>query len=410
MSRLLKWLTFLALAIALVLRNPLLFLAGVLLLLLAIVTGLWDRYALAGVTYTRHFGEPRLFVGEETDVTVEIVNAKPLPLSWLKVEDEWPNEVKLLRGTLHYHWKPGRRLLINIVSLRFYQRIRKRYRIQAVHRGALEFGPAEISSGDMFGFRDQQQEVLQVDRLIVYPRVVPVAPFRLPAGYPFGDEKALRRVADDPLRISGVRAYAAGDSLRTIHWRATARRGELQTRTFDPSAAQVTGLFLDLRTLPDSPGYVPEYLEYGISAAASLARHLLDQRHAVGLYVNGGWRGTGALTLRLPPSRRPDHWFDILDGLARLSGLTAADFKHMLQVETPRLPFGATVLVITAVPNTDLAAVLLDVRAARHPVGLVTVGDAPPRTFSPDIPTFWIGGRSAYNHLTELVLDASRPA
>jgi uncharacterized protein (DUF58 family) len=250
----------------------------------------------------------------------------------------------------------------------------------------------------------------QVDTLIVYPRVVPVAPFRLPAAYPFGDERAVRRVADDPLRISGVRAYAAGDSLRTIHWRATARRGELQTKTFDPSAAQVTGLFLDLRTLPDSPGYVPEYLEYGISAAASLARHLLDQRHAVGLCVNGGWRGTGALTLRLPPSRRPDHWFDILDGLARLSGLTAADFKHMLQVETPRLPFGATVLVITAVPNTDLAAVLLDVRAAGHPVGLVAIGDAPPRAFPPDIPTFWIGGRAAYNHLTELVLDASRPA
>jgi uncharacterized protein (DUF58 family) len=408
-NRLLKWLTFLALAAAFVLRNPLLFLAGVLLLLLAIVTGLWDRYALAAVTYTRRISEPRLFAGEETDVTVEIVNAKPLPLSWLKVEDEWPDEVKLLRGTLHYHWKPGRRLLINIVSLRFYQRVRKRYRVQAVHRGALEFGPAEISSGDMFGFREQLQEVPQTDTLIVYPRVVPVAPFRLPAAYPFGDERAARRLADDPLRVAGVQAYASGDSLRTIHWRATARRGELQTKTFDPSAALVTALFLDLRTLPDSPGYIPEYLEYGISAAASLARYLLDARYAVGLYVNGAWRGAGALTLRLPPSRRPDHWFDILDGLARLSGLTAADIKHVLQAERPRLPFGATVLVISAVPSLALAAILLEARAAGHPVGLIAIGDTPPPQLSPEIPAFWIGGRAAYKDLTELVLDASRP-
>ncbi|MGC8781207.1 MAG: hypothetical protein ACP5UQ_10115, partial [Anaerolineae bacterium] len=100
MTRALNWLTVLLFIAAVWLRNPLLFLLAVLLGLVAGVTALWDRYALAEVTYTRHIASPRLFVGEETDVTITIVNAKPLPLAWLKIEDEWPGQITLTRGRL----------------------------------------------------------------------------------------------------------------------------------------------------------------------------------------------------------------------------------------------------------------------------------------------------------------------
>ncbi|MFO7623917.1 MAG: hypothetical protein R6V73_06165, partial [Anaerolineales bacterium] len=73
----------------------------------------------------------------------------------------------------------------------------------------------------------------------------------------------------------------------------------------------------DIQTVRGMPGLVEDYLEYGISAAASIARLLLDRREAVGLYVNG-WQRRTATGVRLPPSRRPEHWEAILDALARL--------------------------------------------------------------------------------------------
>jgi hypothetical protein len=78
-TRALNWLTVLLFIAAVWLHNPLVFLLAVLLALLAGTTALWDRYALAEVTYTRCILTPRLFVGEETDLEIEIVNAKPLP-------------------------------------------------------------------------------------------------------------------------------------------------------------------------------------------------------------------------------------------------------------------------------------------------------------------------------------------
>ncbi len=399
MTRVLNWLTVGLFVAALASRNPLLFLLATLLALVAGLTALWDRYALTAVTYTRHIATPRLFVGEETDAVIEIVNAKPLPLAWLKVEDEWPDEVALLRGRFHHHWKVGRRVLFNMISLRFYERVRKQYRLRAEHRGALAFGPVELRSGDMFGFREQEQEVAEQDWLIVYPKVVPVTELGLPAAHPFGDAKTARRIIEDPLRVAGVRPYVPGDSPRYIHWRATARRGELQTRVFDPSAAHTTALFLDLRTLRDAPGMNPDYVEYAISATASLARYLLDAREAVGVYVNGAWRNAETLTVRLPPARRPAHWFDILDALARLSGFTAADISVFLAANLGTLPFGATIIVVSAAPTENLSATLLDARRAGHPVALVAIGEAPPADVPDVIPVFWIGGEAAYRRL-----------
>jgi uncharacterized protein (DUF58 family) len=405
-TRALNWLTVLLFIAAVWLHNPLVFLLAVLLALLAGMTALWDRYALAEVTYTRRIFTPRLFVGEETDLEIEIVNAKPLPLAWLKAEDEWPGEITLQRGRLGYSWKPGRRLLFNMVSLRLYERVRKQYRLRADQRGALEFGPAELRSGDIFGFREQRQELAEPDLLIVYPKVVPVTDLGLPAAHPFGDAKAFRRILEDPLRVSGVRPYLPGDSPRYIHWRATARRGDLQTKTFDPAAAHTTALFLDLRTVRDAPGISPDYLEYAISAAASLARFLLDAREAVGLYANGSWRNAGILTVRLPPTRRPAHWFDILDTLARLTGYPINSLDQLLLAELSALPPGATIIAISAVPTEGLYVALMDGRRGGHPVALVAIGEQAPADAPDEIAVFWIGGHEAYRHLKELDLHA----
>lgn len=405
MPRFLTWFAALLFLLSILSQNPLLFLLSVLLGLVGLITELWGRYALAGVTYVRRLGAKRIFVGEEIDLWIELVNAKPLPLAWLKVEDEFPGEIELVKGQLSFSHKETRRILQNLVSLRFYERLRKHYRLRAIHRGALEFGPAEITSGDMFGFQTQQQTVTEVDWLIVYPKVVPVTALGLPARHPFGDATTTRRFSEDPLRVMGVRAYAPGDSPRRIHWKATARRNELQTKVFEPGATQTTAVFLDIQTLPYGyQGVVPEYLELGVTAAASVARYLLDAREAVGLYANGSRRNERDL-VRLPPARRPARWFEILDTLARLNYLPSLPLEAYLRAELTQLPFGTSFVVVTPVVTERLGATLLDLDRAGHPVTLLSIGEVAPANVPDEIRQYWIGGREAYVGLAALELS-----
>ena len=83
-------------------------------------------------------------------------------------------------------------------------------------------------SGDVFGFFSKEDTFTNWQYLLVYPLVVPLTRFSLPARHPFGDRRAPRRLLEDPARVIGVRDYAYGDSLRCVHWKATARTMQLQ--------------------------------------------------------------------------------------------------------------------------------------------------------------------------------------
>jgi len=400
------WIGLLAL-FALVLRSRLYVLFVVLLGIASGTSILWEKYCLHAVTYRRQLRDPRVFYGEETDLTIEVTNAKPLPLAWLLIRDAFPKNLSLLTGELvegdgQEQQERAVVHLTDMLSLRWYERVKRTYRIRGDNRGMYKFGPVNLASGDLFGFGRKTETWNHQDRLIVYPRIVPVIQLSLPAERPSGEMKARRRIMDDPLRPATVREYVPGDSIRHIHWKNTARANQLQTKVFDPSASHVLALFADMQTVHNPYGMVSEYLELVISATASVAIAGLDQRYAVGLYANGGPRDARHWTI-VPPGRSAGQATEILDALAPLFGFRLIPLHHLLRRSMPILPFGSTVVTITALATEELYAALLSMQDAGHPVVLLTVGDEKPQV-PPMFTNYHLGGRDAWRHLEALEL------
>jgi len=390
--------------LSLILRYNLLFLFTILLALASGASLLWYRYCLDGVTYRRRFGDERIFCGEETELTIEVTNAKPLPLAWLLIRDAFPRNVSLLTGYLGAVGSPEATVfsLTDMLALRWYERVQRIYRIRADTRGIFEFGPASLTSGDIFGFGFKSATAQDIDRLVVFPKVVPVEHLGLLYERPSGELKAQRKVIEDPLRMSTVREYTPGDSIRYIHWKNTARLNQLQTKVFDPSASEVIVLFVDLQTTPNPYSYVSEHLELIITAAASIAVHALAQRQVVGLYANGGPRDAGHWTV-VAPGRSPGQGMQILEGLAPLTGFRLLSLPQLIRRSMPTLPYGSTAVVLTARPTEETLVALLGLQDRGHRAVLLTVGDE-----VPDIPasfaTFHLGGRDAWHRLETLEL------
>src|SRR6185312_4501918 len=78
-----------------------------------------------------------------------------------------------------------------------------------------------------------------------------------------------------------------GDSMRRIHWPATARAGKLQVKKLEPAMTLQTVLLLDLHPEHYDQQLVDPYQELAIVAAASFAHRLIELRQAVGLISNG---------------------------------------------------------------------------------------------------------------------------
>lgn len=360
--------------VALVIRQPLLALLAFAITLALGIALIWRRYGLKALRYTRDFSQNRAFPGEEITLEITLENAKILPLAWLEVEDEFPSELQFPGLELDLSPMPKVGVFRTIFSIRPYERVRRRYRVTCTRRGRHRFGPANISTGDIFGFASSHQEFEGTDYLVIYPRVRPVTEFGLPAKQPFGDYKPVRALLEDPIRFSGVRPYVPGDLPRRIHWRASARTGDLQSKQFEPSATPVVALFLDVNTFEHFwEGLDTDLLELAISAAASLAAYALDERRQVGLYVNAPLYG-GEHMVRIPPSRHPDQLRRVLEALAQLIPHTGNRIENLIGAESRHLPWGATIVVVTGNVTKGLEETLARLFRAGHAITLLTFG------------------------------------
>ncbi|NLE77170.1 MAG: DUF58 domain-containing protein, partial [Chloroflexi bacterium] len=255
-------------------RQPGLVLIAVFLLIILPAAWLWNRLSLWRVTYRRQFSEQRAFVGETVTLTVRLENRKPLPISWLRVSDLIPEELVPQGATITPSHLPLRNTLLLLFTLRAFERVSQRYQFTCTQRGLYRFGPATLQSGDLFGLFGSRRRDESEDLLIVYPSVKPLNHWNLPPKEFLGETRASLRIFEDPVRTIGVRDHQPEDGLRRVHWKATARTGELQSRVYEPTTTHKLLLVVNVATFARHwQGVDEELLEQVISVAASIAAY-----------------------------------------------------------------------------------------------------------------------------------------
>lgn len=162
---------------------------------------------------------------------------------------------------------------------------RAAYRLPTDRRGIFDLGPLELHLEDPFGLAGRGHPGAAATRLTVYPRVDAIPPLPMTRG---NDPHA---GADHPTALASagedfyaLREYEMGDDLRRVHWKATARTGELMIRQDEmPWQGRVTVL-VDLRRAV----HTPATLEQAVSAAASVVSACWRHRSLVRLVATDG--------------------------------------------------------------------------------------------------------------------------
>jgi uncharacterized protein (DUF58 family) len=125
-------------------------------------------------------------------------------------------------------------------------------------------------------------------------------------------------------------------------------------------------------------GVNPLRLEQAISVAASIASHAVEERYLVGLVANGSIPHSDQ-PIKVFPSRRPDQLARVLEALAAVTSFATASIETLLLAESSRLPWGATLVVVTAVVTEELLGTLLRLHEVGRRLALVSLEEEPPR-------------------------------
>ena len=379
-----KWFVFalIAIVVALVLNLPVLAFAVVVGLSVFSVTGWLTNRWTSQITGHRKWSHETAEVGQLVTATVEVRNAGTLPIAWMLVEDLVPaDQPKSVRQRIVLH---GSRL--KVARLRPGQTTQLIYQIECLYRGFYQLGPIVVETGDYYGLQRSYRVLGQPNYLLVHPKVIRIENYDIQSRRPIGEVVMTHRLFEDPTRISGVRQYQDGDPLTRIHWRATARTGQLQSKQFQPSSMSGATIVLDFHDPTYDPKHEPYRSELGITAAASIANALHEMNQQFGFISNGldaaerirteGWIGdartrTAAVQhvvaqgkldrmqpVVVPTRKSADQIRQVLELLARLElnqGLTLA---QLIWETSERMPSDASLIVLLAQPTLEAAIAL----------------------------------------------------
>lgn len=372
-----SWIRFAVMMIilgAVVRSNSLIILATMLLVVIPIAWA-WNRVSLWRVNYERTLSENRVFVGETVDLNIRLNNRKILPLPWIQIDDRFPLTLPPENKSLAPSHIPLTAYLSNHAALGAFERAHWNFRLPCKQRGYYALGPARIRSGDLFGLFERSRESGRTDRLIVYPRIAPMEDWGLPPKDPIGEVKARLPLFDDATRPRGARDYRPDDAPKHIHWRATARRGELQVKVYDPTISYQWVLFVNIASYKIAwQGVDVELLERVISFAASLAKFAVEQKYAVGLIANGTWPESDQ-RLKILPSRDPNHLRHVLEALAAISSFVTTPIETLMRQESASLSWGATLVAITGVVTKELLAEMIRLRRVGRRMALISLDE-----------------------------------
>ena len=360
-------------------RGGLLVLAGVLIVTVGIAW-LWNQYVFYQVHYERKLHYTRGFPGEQIDCSLLIENRKFIPLGWLDIRDKWPwavgpeNNADLMESD---NVEEG--FLRMLFTMRPFHKIRRDLGISLRKRGVFLLGPANSISGDPFGFFENRQELGVRQQITVFPTVKKISEIGLNPDDPFGLATTRRRLYQDATRPIGVRDYQPQDGFRHIHWPATARVGELQTRVFQPISGLDLIICLNVATFePHWQGVWPGLLEALLQTAASIAHESFGEGFRVGLISNGGVARAGR-TFRIPPGRSPRHLPHLLEALASLHPIVSGRFDRFLLKEAPRLEYGSTLVIVTGVMPASLREAIVRLGARNRKIILISLAKQLPQ-------------------------------
>ncbi len=371
-------LLFLLFLIGIALQSQWLIYFSTTILVIFSVVHYWTTHALDRVHYRRSFRYRRGFPGEESPVTIEISNQKILPLSWLKTEDPWslqiaPTDEALLAPSPI----EGEGWLVNVANLRWFAKVRRRFSVRFGKRGVYYVGETRLSSGDLFGVSMTEKTIPNREYLTVFPALLPFEMLELQTEDPFGEARAKNTLFEDPTQFAGIRPYRPEDGFRRIHWAATARSGELQTKMLQPVSAHTLAVCLNLSTSEQFwLGYSSPLLEKLISVAATLCYYGIQHRYSVGLYANGCLANADQ-PFRIQPGETQQHLARLLEALAGITPYIPQSFEAFLTDSLPQIPYGTTLLIITGILPESLVETLMRLRTIRRRLLLYKTGDPP---------------------------------
>lgn len=233
----------------------------------------------------------RLSNGDENKVELQVVNNMHSTVL-IDIIDELPVQFQKRDWKLTYRFKAGEQK--NII-----------YKIRPVERGAYEFGNTVLYTRSLLGLLMRRDDAGEKQTVPVYPSYMQMRKYELLSQTTVQSEygsKRMRKLGHS-MEFDNIKEYVRGDDIRTINWKATARKASLMVNNYTDERSQQVYCIIDKGRLMKMPFNDLTLLDYAINSTLVLTNVCLQKQDRVGVLTFANKMGSLIAADRKPVQR-----------------------------------------------------------------------------------------------------------
>ena len=232
----------------------------------------------------------RLSNGEVNDITIELTNRMPFVID-LKIIDELPEQMQEREFLIKKRMQPSEKSVVG-------------YKITPQQRGVYGFGNILLFAQSQLGLVRRRQAIAAEEKVRVYPSFVNLGKYQIMSQATSSEQGSRRmRKIGHSMEFEQIKDYVSGDDIRTINWKATARKGLLMVNNYVDERSQQVYCIIDKGRLMKMPFYGLSLLDYAINATLALTNVCLKKQDRIGLMTFSNKYGSVIAADRQPVQR-----------------------------------------------------------------------------------------------------------
>jgi len=323
---------FLALA-GLIRLNYLFISAGLVMLIFVVLSSFLDVW-MPNVQIRRETTSDNIF--ENGDLSVKfIVKNKGLGIGFVEIYDQLPPQARITKGSNY-----------TLLYMKPWQEVSFEYSLKLPLRGHYHLGPVKMRVKDAFDLFYNEKIEESIHSFSVFPEIEVLEEQIIKSRAP----KLLSGAM--PLNVIGagtefysLREFVPGDSLRSVNWKALAKKGKMMVNETVREDVMDVILLLDAREVSAVGGGKDTPLEMSCRAAATYAKQLLDERNNVALMIYG------ESIERIDLDRGEHHLFKILTALSSATPKGNLKLEIVMKDMLPYIPSGSPIILFSSLDD-----------------------------------------------------------
>lgn len=226
--------------------------------------------------------------GDDNKVAIQVTNTMRFTVN-MEIIDELPEQFQKRNWVLYHRFKPGEQKNIH-------------YTVKPTERGEYEFGKILLYIKSMLGLVKRRHEADTETMVPVYPSYMQMRKYSLLSQTTVQNESGTKRMRKigHSMEFEQIKEYVRGDDIRTINWKATARKSSLMVNNYTDEKSQQVYCIIDKGRLMKMPFDNLSLLDYAINSTLVLSNICLQKQDRVGLVTFDHRMGTVLAADRKP--------------------------------------------------------------------------------------------------------------